>query len=390
MRTGLDRIARGDEPALRLVRGARVGLVAHPASVDGSLRHAGELLAGAGARIAAYFGPEHGYGGEAQDMIGVEGARAPDGAPIHSLYGATYESLAPRREWLEGLDALVVDLQDVGSRYYTFVWSAALCLEAASAAGVRTVILDRPNPLGGARMEGAPQRAGFRSFVGLWDVPVRHGMTIGEIVTMVAALRGIAREALDVVVMEGWDPGRGFEATGLPWVLPSPNMPTLETARVYPGGCLIEGTNLSEGRGCTRPFEIFGAPFVDGASLARRVEIAGAALRPLTFRPMFHKHARLDCGGVQVHVTDEALFEPYAAYVRLLAEIARAHRGDFAWRTERYEFVDDVPAFDLLTGGPELRRAIDEGQDVGAILEADRAAVARFGEERRSWLLYSR
>ncbi|AKF07310.1 exo-beta-N-acetylmuramidase NamZ domain-containing protein [Sandaracinus amylolyticus] len=381
-RTGLERVARGEVTSLR---GRRVGLVAHPASVTSTFEHASSVLTRAGAEIVAYFGPEHGFGGEAQDMIGVGDARAPDGAPIHTLYGDSFASLSPTPAQLAGIDALVIDLQDVGSRYYTFVWTAALCLEAASALGITTVILDRPNPLGGVVMEGAPQRAGYRSFVGLHDVPVRHAMTIGEIVTMVASLRGI--DALEVVTMDGWDATRGWE---LPWVLPSPNMPTLDTARVYPGGCLIEGTNLSEGRGTTRPFEIFGAPFVDGRALARDVVIEGAVLRPLTFSPTFHKHAKMVCGGVQVHVTDEARFAPYAAYVRMLAAIARAHRGDFAWRTERYEFVDHVPAIDLLCGGPEVREAIDAGADVDAILDAERDAVARFGEERRAWLLYPR
>jgi uncharacterized protein YbbC (DUF1343 family) len=390
VRTGLDRIASRDAIAVAAIRGKKIALCAHPASVTRGLAHAGEVLAAAGAEIGAYFGPEHGYGGEAQDMIGVEQARAEDGAPIHSLYGATFASLSPTREQLEGIDALVIDLQDVGSRYYTFVWTAALCFEAASAAGVETIVLDRPNPLGGVVMEGAPQREGYRSFVGLWDVPVRHAMTIGEIVRMVAAQRGIASEALSVIAMEGWDPARGFGATGLSWVLPSPNMPTLDTARVYPGGCLLEGTNLSEGRGTTRPFEIFGAPWLDGRALARSVAIEGAVLRPLTFHPMFQKHAGRVCGGVQVHVQDEERFAPYAAYVRILAAIASAHRDDFGWRRTSYEFVDAIPAIDLLTGGPEIREAIDAGADVEALLENERHAVASFAEERRPWLLYER
>jgi uncharacterized protein YbbC (DUF1343 family) len=354
------------------------------------MRHAAAVLQDAGATIAAYFGPEHGYGGEAQDMIGVLAARAPDGAAIHTLYGATVDALSPRREQLEGLDAIVVDLQDVGSRYYTFVWTAALVLRAASAAGVPTIVLDRPNPLGGARMEGAPQRAGYRSFVGLEDVPVRHGMTIGEIATMVAAQDALDRGALEVIAMSGWDASWPFEGTGLPWVLPSPNMPTPDTARVYPGGCLLEGTNASEGRGTTRPFEIVGAPWIDGRALASAVPAPGAVLRPLTFQPTFHKHAEAICGGVQVHVTDDASFAPYATYVRMLAAM-RALAGErFAWRTEEYEFVSDRPAIDLLTGGPEIRTAIEAGRGVDALLEEGEREVARFAEARRPWLLYPR
>lgn len=388
--TGLERIARGDFDAVQLVRGRRIGLLAHPASVTSTLQHASDVLKQAGARIVAYFGPEHGYGGEAQDMVGVEGATAPDGAPIHSLYGDSFASLSPREAWLDGLDALVIDLQDVGSRYYTFVWTAALCLKKASACGVQTIVLDRPNPLGGVRMQGAPQRPGYRSFVGLYEVPVRHAMSIGEIATMVADLEGIEADALAVVRMGGWEAGRGWEATGLPWVLPSPNMPTVETARVYPGGCLIEGTNLSEGRGTTRPFQILGAPWLDARAIAAEVEIDGASLRPLTFRPTFHKYAGKVCGGLEVHVTHEARFDPYAAYVRLLAAIARRHRPHFCWRTEPYEFVADRPAIDLLTGGPEIREAIDADGDVQALLERDREQVVRFGERRRDWLLYPR
>jgi len=390
VRTGLDRIAAGDPAVCARLRGRRIALCAHPASVDATLRHAGEVLTSIGATIVAYFGPEHGYGGEAQDMIGVEGARAPDGAPIHSLYGATFAALSPRPEQLHGVDAVVVDLQDVGSRYYTFVWTAALVMEAACAAGIETLVLDRPNPLGGVRMEGAPQRPGFRSFVGLHDVPVRHGLTIGEVVSMVRHLRGLDPAALTVVPMEGWDASSTFEATGLPWVLPSPNMPTVQTARVYPGGCLLEGTHLSEGRGCTRPFEIVGAPWVDGRGLAADLRIPGAVLRPLTFVPTFHKHAGRVCGGVQVHVTDDARFEPYGAYVRLLARLRAQGGARFTWRTEAYEFVDTIPAIDLLTGGPEVRETIDAGGDVEALLEAEWAHVERFDSARRAWLLYPR
>jgi len=384
--TGLDRIARGDADVLGLLRG-KVGVVAHPASVDRRLVHAREVLRRAGVRVTALFGPEHGYGGEAQDMIGVADARDADGTPIHTLYGERYEALSPRPEHLEGLDAVLVDLQDVGSRYYTFVWTAALVIEAASRRGIPTVILDRPNPLGGARLEGAPQRAGYRSFVGLFDVPVRHGMTIGEIALLSADALGVDRALVHVVRMEGWERRMRFEETGLSWVLPSPNMPTCDTARVYPGGCLLEGTNLSEGRGVTRPFEISGAPGRDGRALAE-LAIDGASLRALTFSPTFHKHARTTCGGVQVHVIDESSFRPYEAYVRLIARARDLAPAAFSWRTERYEFIDTIPAFDLLTGGPELREAIDAGRSLEALFEADRVGAEAFRETRRPFLLY--
>ena len=384
--TGLQKIADSDPDALFHIRG-KVGLLAHPASVDEDLSHARDVLLAAGADLRALFGPEHGFGGEAQDMIGV-GDASIDGVPIHSLYGATEETLSPQPEHLEGLDVVVVDLQDVGSRYYTYVWSCALMLKAADKQGVRTLVLDRPNPLGGVHVEGAPQREGFRSFVGLYDVSVRHGMTVGEIAKMVCALEGIDPALLHVVEMRGWDRGMTFEQTGLPWVLPSPNMPTLDTARVYPGGCVIEGTALSEGRGLTRPFEIWGAPGLDGGALAERAPIDGAALRPTTFQPTFQKHAGQICGGVQVHVTDPEIFQPYAAYLRLIAEAAKLLGDDFAWRPDPYEFIGDVPAVDLLTGGPEYRAAVEGRADLSEVLEAERAGARAFRERRREWLIY--
>ncbi|MGD8858649.1 MAG: DUF1343 domain-containing protein [Myxococcales bacterium] len=389
--SGLDRVAGGDPSALQLLRGRKLGLLAHPASVDRELRHARAVLQEAECELSALFGPEHGYGGEAQDMIAVGSVAPPAaqaGPPVYSLYGDCEEDLWPRAEWLQGLDAVVIDLQDVGSRYYTFVWTAVCMLERAAAAGVQVVVLDRPNPLGGSRVEGAPQRPGYRSFVGLRDVAVRHGMTLGEVCRMAAAQDGLDEEALAVVPVRGWRRERTQPDTGLPWVLPSPNMPTYETARVYPGGCLLEGTNLSEGRGCTRPFEIWGAPYLDGAALAREVEIPGATLRPLSFSPTFHKHAGERCGGVQVHVTDEATFEPYAAYLKLIAGARRVAGEAMAWRAEPYEFVSDRPAIDLLTGGPEYRELVDAGGDLDQYLARDREAAAQWAEARAEHLLY--
>ena len=278
MRTGLDRVVSGDVPLPR----HKVGLLAHPASVDAQLRPALAVLEEAGVEVVRLFGPEHGFAGQAQDMIGVEGAQH-GGRDVVSLYGHDEASLSPRPADLDGLWAVIIDLQDVGSRYYTYVWTAALMLKAAAKAGLRTIALDRPNPLGGVALEGTPQREGHLSFVGLYPVPVRHGMTLGEILRMVREVEGLDEDALTVVPVDGWDRSATFEATGLPWVLPSPNMPTLDTAVVYPGGCLLEGTALSEGRGTTRPFELFGAPGLDGSRLASSLTIPGATLRPLTF-----------------------------------------------------------------------------------------------------------
>jgi uncharacterized protein YbbC (DUF1343 family) len=386
--TGLDRVAAGDPEATALLRGRRLGLVAHPASVDSRLRHARQVFREAGLELGALFGPEHGYGGEAQDMIGVGAARDVDGVRIHSLYGAREEDLSPRPEWLQGLDAVVIDLQDVGSRYYTFVWTAVCVLRVAGPLGIPCIVLDRPNPLGGSVVEGAPQRPGYRSFVGLCDVAVRHGMTLGELCQLARERDGLAPESLHVVPMRGWSRGLSFEETGLPWVLPSPNMPTPDTARVYPGGCLLEGTNLSEGRGHTRPFEVWGAPFVDGAALAARVQAPGATLRPLTFTPTFHKHAGQLCGGVQVHVTDPAQLRSYALYLRLIAAVQELAPDRFEWRREAYEFVTDRPAIDLLTGGPEYREAVDAGGSLDELLAADEAGAREFARIREPYLLY--
>jgi uncharacterized protein YbbC (DUF1343 family) len=385
--TGLERIAQGEEAVLSRLRGRRLGLCAHPASVDSRLRHARHVLQEQGLHIATLFGPEHGYGGEAQDMISVGDEAQTAEAPVYSLYGPTEAALSPTPAQLAGLDAVIIDLQDVGARYYTFVWTAVLVMRAAAAQGIETIVLDRPNPLGGEILEGAPQRAGYRSFVGLCDVAVRHGMSIGELCHMVADQEGLS-SALHVVHMIGYQRQMDFARTGLPWVLPSPNMPTLETAQLYPGGCLLEGTNLSEGRGTTRPFEIWGAPFVDAAQLAARVQAPGVIVRPLSFSPTFQKHAKQRCFGVQVHVTDTQQLRSYALYLRMIAEVQRLSGAAFAWRTTEYEFVRDRPAIDLLTGGPEFRTLVDAGDDITAWLAQDERAAQAFDARRRAWLLY--
>jgi uncharacterized protein YbbC (DUF1343 family) len=395
VRTGLDRLATHPKLGPEL-RAARVGLLAHPASVDRRLVHARRMLEALGVRVAIVFGPEHGYGGEAQDMIGVADARDALGTPVRSLYGENFGDLSPRPEDIAGIDALVVDLQDVGSRYYTFVWTAVLAMRACARAGVRVVVLDRPNPIGGdtASVEGRRQTHECCSFVGLEPIPVRHALTLGEVVAWRAEVEGVARELVGVVGVAGLDRGAHAPAWDRPFVMPSPNMPAYETALVYPGGCLVEGTNLSEGRGTTRPFEIVGAPWINGQRLAdelHALSLPGFRARAITFQPTFHKHAGLVCGGVQIHVTDAASFRPYGTY---LALIALAHAQDaarFAFRTEKYEFRDDVPAIDLLTGSSEARRRIARGdcprdvvEALAAVDDADRGIVADAVEAGRA------
>jgi uncharacterized protein YbbC (DUF1343 family) len=388
VRTGLDRIADGDSDAVRLVAGRNVGLLAHAASVDRSLRSAASVLGQAGARVCALFGPEHGFAGAAQDMVGV-GTSDTTEIPVYSLYGDDAEDLSPKPEWLRDLDAIVIDLQDVGSRYYTYVWTAALTMKVAAAVGTDVVVLDRPNPLGGARVEGAPQREAYLSFVGLYPVAVRHGLTIAELMQWVCDREHIDRNALHVVSMDGWTRSMEWRDTALPWVMPSPNMPTLDTALVYPGGCLVEGTKLSEGRGTTRPFELWGAPGLD-TSPALELDLHGVTLRPAEFTPTFHKHAGQRCTGVQVHVTDPWVFRPYETYLRMLAAVLPSLPAEERWRTEVYEFVSDRPAIDLLTGGPEFRTAVEEGASLDDVLAREARGAARFDDERRAAWLYEK
>ena len=385
MKSGLDSLLE-DAKHQAALRGSRFALLAHPASVTSGLVPILDAFVARGLVPVRLFGPEHGFGGEAQDMVGVGDDVAAGGIPVRSLYGSTYESLTPSAEDLLGVDKVVIDLQDVGSRYYTFVWTALLVCRSAWAKGVPVLVLDRPNPLGQEleRVEGHVQDARFLSFVGLEAVPVRHGLTLGELCAWERERSGVPGELLEVIGGPWPD-----EYTSDRWrdrfVAPSPNMPTCDTALVYPGGCLLEGTNLSEGRGTTRPFEWLGAPWLDGVRLARELAamgLPGVAFRPMAFRPGFHKHAGEVCTGVQVHVVDRLTFRPYATYLALLAEVHHAHPDRFAFRREAYEFVHDRWAIDLLTGSEGVRLAILAGtrgkelaDSFGPPTAADRAVV---------------
>ena len=392
VRTGLDRVAE-DGPAVAGLRaGARIGLVAHPASIDRELRHAVDVLGGPGGlRPVVLFAPEHGLRGEAEDMETVDDVRdSATGLAVRSLYGAEPASLAPRPEDLDGLVAVVVDLQDVGARYYTFVYTLAHVMEACGAAGVPVAVLDRPNPIGGRLIEGPVLDPALASFVGRYPIPVRHGMTVLELAHLFRDGFGIECEVLGVP-MDGWRRGHWFDDTGLPWVPPSPNMPTLETATVYPGGCLVEGTNLSEGRGTTRPFEHVGAPWIDGAALRLRLaarELPGVGFRETCFRPQFQKHAGTTCGGVHLHVTDREAFRPFRTFLAILADARALAPARFAWRTEVYEFVADRLAIDLLLGRPGLREAIESGVKLDELEAGWSEGLAKFDAERKRFLLY--
>ncbi len=389
MRTGLEVLwAQRFAP----LKGKRVGAVCNPTSVDRDFRHLADLLAGApGVTLAALFGPEHGVRGEAQDMVEVGGGVDPaTGARVYSLYGDRLESLSPSEDSLRGLDALVFDIQDVGSRYYTYVYTMALCMRAAARAKLAFYVLDRPNPIGGEAVEGNLVHPGFESFVGLFPLPNRHGMTAGELARLFNERHGIGCE-LTVVPCEGWRRGDFWEATGLPFVPPSPNMPTVDTALVYPGLCMVEGTNLSEGRGTTRPFEIVGAPFLNPERFAealRRESLPGVKVRPMSFRPTFQKHAGQSCGGAMLHVEDRRRFLPVRTGIAVLRAAREVGGGAFRWRTERYEFVDDKPAIDLLCGTDAVRKAVDAGKSLDDCMAGFSEELAQFASIRGRYLAY--
>jgi uncharacterized protein YbbC (DUF1343 family) len=388
--SGLESLAASRFAALR---GKRIGLVCNPTAVTRRLVHAADLFhAAPGVRLELLLGPEHGVRGDAQYMAAVPSEpRDPrTGVAVASLYGPTAQSLRPTPAVLAGLDALVFDIQDVGARYFTYQATMMLCMEAAAAARIAFVVLDRPNPLGGVRVEGPRLRPGFESFCGLHDLAVRHGMTVGELARLFRAERRLDLE-LSVVECPGWRRGASFRDTGLPWVFPSPNMPTPETALVYPGTCLLEGTNLSEGRGTTRPFELLGAPWLDGHRLAEdlgRERLPGVAFRAVSFVPTWDKQAGARCHGVELFVTDAARFRPFRTGLACVLHARRQAPDRFAWRTEAYEFVSDVLAFDLLCGSDRERLAIEGGATLAEVVRALPPEERAFEQRRRPFLLY--
>jgi uncharacterized protein YbbC (DUF1343 family) len=374
------------------IQGKKIGLVTHQSAVTSNLQHAvGLLQSGRGWKLTTLFGPEHGIWGEAQDMAHVDHSTDPlSGLPVYSLYGKSEEDLKPRREVLKGLDALLVDLQDIGSRYYTFVYTMAICMREAAALNLPVIVLDRPNPIDGVHLEGNIREEKYSSFVGMFPLPTRHGMTAGELARYFNKTSNLNCN-LTVVPMQGWKRSMWWGNTGLPWVIPSPNMPTVFTAAVYPGMCLIEGTNLSEGRGTTHPFEFFGAPWFDSFKLAEklnRVELPGVRFRPHYFIPAFQKHAGKVCGGVEMHVTDRAVFEPYRTGLWCV-KVAREMNPDrFDWRRETYEFVSDRLAIDLLAGSSRYREIVESGGNLDEWVREWEEPLRDFANVRQEFLLY--
>ena len=340
-------------------------------------------------RIQRVFGPQHGLWGHTQDnMVEWEGAvDARTGLTVCSLYG---EHREPTDAMLDGVERLVFDVPDVGARYYTFVWTLANCMKACGRLGIPVTVLDRPNPIGGVQVEGPVMEPEFDSFVGLHPLPARHGMTVGEVARCLQS-RFYAKCELSVVKMEGWRREQYQDETDLPWTAPSPNMPTVDTAAVYPGQCLLEGTNLSEGRGTTRPFETFGAPWIDAWRLTERLNalgLPGAQFRPVQFQPTFQKHAGQLCGGAFLHVTDRRAFRPVLTSVAILQEAFRLWPGEFRWNDPPYEYETVKLPVDVLAGNGWLRPAIEDGLPLSGIVERTRAEAAGFEPARQASLIY--
>jgi len=379
--TGLDRLLKQFP---KLLAGKRVGLLCHPASINKKFFSAIEVLRAAHINVVRLFGPEHGMHGEAQDMEGVESCE------VKSLYGKDLASLKPQKEWLEDLDILVVDLQDIGSRYYTFIYTMAFCMEVASLTQTQVVVLDRPNPINGHNLEGNLISPGYHSFVGAYNLPNRHGMTIGELAQFFKD-DGKLNCELTIVPMKGWHRRRYFDELDYPWVAPSPNMPTVNTAVVYPGMCLLEGTEISEGRGTTLPFQTFGAPFIDPQKLVNRLNefrLPSVKFRPIFFKPQFQKHAGTVCGGAQIHVTRRRSFLPLLTGMAVIKAIHDLWPKNFAWRVGAYEFVEDKPAIDLLMGGDAFREQIERGLTLKEMVAGFGEEIEKFKMIRKDYLLY--
>ncbi len=370
--------------------GARVGLVCNPASVDRRLRHVADRLAAhPTARLTALFGPQHGFRSDVQDNM-IETRHAHDDirrVPVYSLYSDVRE---PTADMLRDVDLLVIDLQDVGVRIYTYIYTMANCLKAARRHGIKVLVCDRPNPIGGVQVEGPVLVPGFESFVGMFPIPMRHGLTIGEIARLLNEHFGIGAD-LEVVSMDGWRRDMYWDDTGFTWIISSPNIPTFDTTTVYPGGVLFEGTNVSEGRGTTRPFELIGAPWIVAERFAdamNRRDLPGVFFRPAVFEPTFQKHAGMACAGVQVHMLDRRAYRPVEAGVALIEAFRASDPDRFGWKPPPYEYEFEKMPIDCLAGSATLREQIDAGVSATEIAQAWKEPVDEFLKIRERVLLY--
>lgn len=390
MRSGLECFL--DNPRA-VLRGRRAALLTNPTAVTKEFVHAADALhEHPEVDLRLLLGPEHGVRAAAQDMIHVGDERDPmTNLPVVSLYGETFASLSPAPDSLADIDVLIFDIQDVGARYYTYAATLALAMKVAGPLGIEVVVLDRPNPIGGHLVEGCGVDPGYENFCGLFALPQRHGLSVGELAHLYRQAFGIECE-LEVIRCEGWRRHHWFDQTGLPWVMPSPNMPTLDTATVYVGGCLIEGTLVSEARGTTRPFELIGADYIDAHSLSKTLntyDLPGVRFRPTYFEPTFHKFSGQSCGGVQLHVIDREAFHSLKTGLALIHAIHKLYPSEFQWRTEAYEFRDDVPAIDLLIGHPRFREALNSGASFDECASTVSGGVEQFESARDQVLLYT-
>ena len=387
IRLGIERLC---EERSDLIEGGRVGLVCNQASVDHGLRHSADVLKTVrGVQLTTLFGPQHGIRGDVQDNM-VETPHTLDaetGLPVYSLYSETRE---PTEEMLREVDVLVCDLQDVGCRIYTFVYTIANCMRVARRLGKRVIVCDRPNPIGGVASEGNLLEAGFESFVGQFPLPTRHGMTAGELSKMFNEQWGIGCE-LEVLTMDGWSRELWFDETDVPWVMPSPNIPTLDSATVFPGTVHLEGTQISEGRGTTRPFELVGAPYVEAGEFARKLEslgLPGVRFRPTNFLPTFQKHAGVTCGGVQIHVLERLELRPVITGLAVLKTCFELYGEAFRWKEPPYEYVFDKNPFDVISGTDRLRIAFERGDSLEELERSWRTELSEFEGLRQKYLLY--
>jgi len=374
------------EDQKELIEGKSVGLITNPTGVDQELNSIVDLLHNdSDVDLKALYGPEHGVRGSAQAGEYVEYYIDEEtGLPVYSLYGATKK---PTPEMLDGIDVLLFDIQDVGTRFYTYIYTMAYAMEAAAENDIEFIVLDRPNPLGGEAVEGPVLNDEYSSFVGKYEIPLRHGMTVGELAQLFNEEFEIGAN-LTVVEMDRWKRDMYYDDTPLEWVLPSPNMPTLDTALVYPGAALIEGTNVSEGRGTTKPFELIGAPFINATELANELnglELPGVEFRAASFTPSFSKHAGKLTHGVQIHVADKEAFEPVTTGLSLVKTIHDLYPEDFEFRAENSA---GVSFFDLLVGNGWIREAIEEGESVEEMQQKWEADLEEFKEVREDYLLY--
>ncbi len=388
VQTGLEVLLETPE----LIGGRPWALVSNQAAVTADLDHARAALRAIDpGPLVRLFAPEHGIDCIEQDMEAVVDARDRlTGCEVRSLYGSTADTLSPKPEDLNGVEAVLVDLPDIGARYYTFAATMDWVMAACERARVEVVVLDRPNPIGGVRREGGLVDEGYESFVSQLPVPIRHGLTLGEIALLLQRDRYPQLE-LTVVPCRGWRRQDWLDDTGLPWVLPSPNMPTVETAGLYPGLCLVEATTLSEGRGTTRPFQLVGAPWIDAEALTGRLrdlDVTGIGLRAARFRPEFGKHGGEVCSGVELHLRDRRAFNPVAFGLHLVKTVHDLHPEDFSWRPDPYEFVGDIPALDILTGSSAAREAIEGGRELEPVLDSWRHSVKDFESRLEGILLY--